>query len=183
MEELLPVPFYFLRHGATDWNVGGLSQGRTNVPLNAAGIAQGQAAARLLKGHGIRAIVVSTLHRAQQTAALVGEALGIEPTSDEGLQEASFGSQEGQPMGSWYDEWVAGSYTPEGAETFAALRSRVVPALDRALRLPGPVLVIAHGAMFRAVRAAMGLSALVRTDNGVPLHCEPGSPWVLTPVE
>ena len=183
MEQLSPVPFYFLRHGETDWNARGLSQGRTDVALNAAGIAQGQAAARLLKGHGIRAIVVSTLHRARQTASLVGEVLGIEPTSDEGLQEASFGSQEGQKMGPWYNDWVAGTYTPEGAETFAALRSRVVPALDRALLKPGPVLVVAHGAMFRAVRAAMGLSALVRTDNGVPLRCEPGSPWVLTPVE
>ena len=45
------------------------------------------------------------------------------------------------------------------------------------------MLVVAHGAMFRAVRAAMGLSALVRTQNGVPLRCTPGTPWRLEPVQ
>jgi hypothetical protein len=28
----------------------------------------------------------------------------------------------------------------------------------------------------------MGLSALVRTENGVPLLCTPGEPWQLTPI-
>ncbi len=183
MEQLSPVGFYFLRHGETDWNAQGLSQGRVDVALNAAGIAQGKAAAERLAGHGIRSIVASTMGRAQQTASLVGAVLGLEQTSDEGLQETSFGSQEGKPMGPWYDDWVAGAYTPEAGETFAALQSRVVPAINRALLRPGPVLIVAHGAMFRAVRASMGLSPLVRAENGVPLLCEPGSPWVLTPVE
>ncbi len=82
-------------------------------------------------------------------------------------------------MGPWYDDWVAGTYTPAGGESFEALRARVVPAVNRALALPGPVLIVAHGGMFRAVRAAMGLSALVRTENGVPLWCVPGEVWVL----
>jgi hypothetical protein len=36
--------------------------------------------------------------------------------------------------------------------------------------------------MFRAVRAAMGLSPRVRTENGVPLFCVPGDPWSLEEV-
>ena len=180
MEQLSPIRFCFLRHGETDWNARGLSQGRVEVALNAAGIAQGKAAAQRLAGQGIRSIVASTLGRAQQTAALVSAVLGIEPSSDAGLQETSFGAQEGLPMGPWYDDWVAGTYTPEGGETFAALRSRVVPAINRALLQPGPVLIVAHGAMFRAVRSAMGLSPRVRAENGVPQWCEPGTPWVLT---
>ena len=183
MERLCPTAFFFLRHGETDWNAQGLTQGRTDVALNAAGIAQAQAAALRLSGRGIRSIVVSTLGRARHTAALVGAVLGIEPSSDDALVEASFGAQEGRQMGPWYDSWVSGHDTPEGGEAFCDLQSRVVPAVNRALLLPGPVLIVGHGAMFRAVRAAMGLSALVRTDNGVPLYCRPGDPWELTAVD
>jgi len=37
---LEPVPFWFLRHGETDWNAQGISQGNVDIPLNAVGIAQ-----------------------------------------------------------------------------------------------------------------------------------------------
>ena len=174
--------FFFLRHGETEWNASGRSQGRTDIPLNATGIAQAHAAAALLANHGIRHIVASTLGRAQQTAAIVGTALRIPVTTDAALQEASFGAQEGHPMGSWYDDWVAGAYIPPGGESFADLQARIVPAINRALANPAPVLIVAHGAMFRAARAAMGLSALIRTENGVPLKCTPGKPWTLQEV-
>ncbi len=174
--------FIFLRHGETDWNTQGLSQGRTEVPLNARGVAQAHAAAGLLAHRGIRAIVASPLGRAQRTAAIVGAALGVPVATQTDLQEASFGDQEGRPIATWYDDWVAGGYTPEGGESFAALQARVIPAVNRALAGERLVLIVAHGAMFRAVRAAMGLSALVRTENGVPLRCVPAEPWRLEPV-
>ena len=180
MTELAQVPFWFLRHGETDWNVQGLSQGRTDIPLNAAGQAQARAAAARLQGQGIRTIVSSTLGRARETAAIVGAALGLPFSTDPDLQETFFGAQEGKKMGAWYDEWVEDRYTPAGGETFAALRIRVVVGLNRALALPGPVLVIAHGAMFRAARAEMGLSPHTRTENGIPIFCTPGSPWTFS---
>ena len=51
----------------------------------------------------------------------------------------------------------------------------------RALARPAPVLVVAHGALFRALRAEMGLEPNVRTPNAMPFWCEPGSPWALVP--
>ena len=179
---LSPRPFFFLRHGETDWNAAGRTQGRTDVPLNARGIAQAEHAAGLLVGHDIIRIVCSTLGRAQHTARIVGAALGLPFTCDADLQEASFGVQEGKPMGTWYDDWVTGETTPDSAESFAAVTTRVVPAINRAVNAPGLALAVGHGAMFRAVRTAMGLSALVRTENGVPLRCDPGAPWQVTPV-
>ena len=184
MAELAPIPFLFLRHGETDWNAQGLSQGRTDVPLNAAGLAQAHQAAARMAGSGATRIVCSTLDRARVTAAIVSQALHLDLVADPDLREARFGEQEGRKMGPWYDDWVAGAYTPEGGEAFADLCSRVAGAVGRAQAGPGLVLIVAHGAFFRAARALMGLSPLVRTDNGIPLRCDPpaegGAAWRLT---
>jgi probable phosphoglycerate mutase len=153
-----------------------------DIPLNAVGLAQARAAAPLLRNRGIASIVASPLSRARVTAEIVAEVLGLPVRLDAGLREAAFGVQEGQKMSNWFAEWVDGIRTPEGAETFAALRTRAVAAVNRALALPPVVLVVAHGAMFRALRAAMGLEVNVRTQNAVPLFCEPtASGWELTP--
>ena len=178
---LAATPFWFLRHGETDWNARGLSQGNVDVPLNDVGVAQAQTAAQLLRHRGITTIVASRLSRARVTAEIAGAALGLEVALDDRLREVSFGAQEGQPMTEWFADWVAGGFNPDGAETFAALRVRAVLGLNAALANPSPVLVVAHGALFRAVRAEMGLEPNVRTPNAMPLFCEPGMPWTLTP--
>jgi probable phosphoglycerate mutase len=173
--------FWFLRHGETDWNAQGLSQGNIDIPLNATGIAQAHSAAALLKGRGIAAIVSSPLSRARDTADAVSAVLGLGVAVQDDLREVSFGDHEGTPMaGSWFNEWIAGAFTPQGGESFAALRGRARTAFTRALSYPPPVLVVAHGALFRALRAEMGLPPDVRTPNALPLFCEPGSPWTLT---
>ena len=171
--------FVFLRHGETDWNTQGLTQGRTDIPLNANGRAQAEAAAGRLLSTGVIRIVCSTLGRARATADTVSHALNLPVTEDPELREAMFGDQEGKPMGRWYDQWVTNTYTPPGGETFVNLQARIIPAINRAITPPGLTLVVGHGAMFRAVRAAMGLSPAVRTDNGIPLRCIPDTPWEL----
>jgi broad specificity phosphatase PhoE len=181
-EQLTQIPFFFLRHGETDWNAQGLSQGQVEIPLNANGREQARLSGEKLAGHGIASIVCSPLGRAQETAHIVAGILNLSFSTEADLREANFGDQEGKLMGPWYDEWVENRYTPTNGETFLALRTRVVSALNHATTQPAPVLIIAHGAMFRAARAAMGLSARVRTENGVPLFCVPGEPWELEPV-
>lgn len=179
---LTPRPFWFLRHGETDWNAQGLSQGNVDIPLNPNGIAQARAAAETLRGLGIASIVASPLSRARVTAEHAAAALGLPVQVDPQLREVSFGVQEGQPMSDWFDDWIFGRLTPDGAEPFAALRARAVAAINRALDLPAPALVVAHGALFRALRAEMGLPPAVRLPNAVPVWCEPGEPaWTLTP--
>jgi broad specificity phosphatase PhoE len=182
-----PVPFWFLRHGETDWNAQGLSQGHTDIPLNAVGLAQAKRAARTLGGCGIATIVSSPLSRARVTAEIAAEALGLAVAAfDADLREVNFGVQEGEPMGDWYDDWIAGTYTPERAEPFATLLARAVAAVNRAVERPAPVLVVAHGALFRALRLAFGHEPNVRTPNALPIHCEPpaggGDVWALAPV-
>ncbi len=177
--------FWFLRHGETDWNARNLSQGSVDIPLNRVGQAQAVTAAELLRHRGIRSIVSSPLSRAHDTARAAAAVIGAPIEIDPDLREVSFGVQEGQPMAQWFADWVAGAFTPEGAESFHALRLRASTALARALALESPVLVVAHGALFRALRAGMNLEPNIRTPNAVPLFCEPGatpsSPWTLSP--
>ncbi len=197
---LAPRPFWYLRHGETDWNARGLSQGRSDIPLNETGIGQAERAALVMAAHWadhapIARIVSSPLVRAHRTAQIVAETLAARDgvtlpiATDPGLQEVCFGVQEGQPMGDWYDSWIAGDYVPDGAEPFQELVSRAVAAVDRATADTGPdasVLIVCHGAMFRALRMAMGLPANVRLPNAAPLWLAPGTPdplpWSLTEV-
>lgn len=182
---LVQRAFWYLRHGETDWNAKGLSQGNVDIPLNPTGQAQAVAAAALLRGRGIRSILASPLSRAHDTALAAASVVGRDVLLDEELKENSFGVQEGQPMAQWFDDWVAGVFTPDGAEPFLDLRARAVRAINRALAHESPVLVVAHGALFRAIRAEMNLPANVRTPNAVPIFCEPGrtqsDPWTLIP--
>jgi broad specificity phosphatase PhoE len=183
---LSPIAFWFLRHGETDWNAQGISQGNVDIPLNAVGVAQARAAAEKLRNRGIATIVASPLSRARVTAEFAGEALGLPVALDPDLREVSFGVQEGQGMSGWFADWVSGAFTPEGAETFVALRRRAVAAANRAIEQPPAVLVVAHGALFRSLRAAMGIEPNMRTQNAVPIFCEPPCPnatsWTLKPV-
>jgi broad specificity phosphatase PhoE len=87
-------------------------------------------------------------------------------------------------MGDWYDDWIADAFTPAGGESFAALRARAVRAINRATALPGPVLIVAHGALWRAFRYEAGLPANVRTPNALPLFAQPGAGgWTLDALE
>ncbi len=194
---LAPRRFWYLRHGETDWNARGLSQGRSDIALNANGLAQAARAAGVLAARAdgfapITGIVSSPLIRALHTAQTVEAAMvrtGHSPLPivvDPALQEVCFGVQEGQPMGDWYDSWIAGDYTPEGAEPFDELMARAAAAVNRATESTATVLIVCHGAMFRALRAVMHLPANVRLPNAVPLWLEPGAseqaPWSLTEV-
>ena len=188
MTPLNPVPFWFLRHGETDWNAQGLSQGTTDIPLNKVGVEQARRAAlTFAAGIKVSSIVASPLVRARVTAEHTATALGLPFSIDAGLREVEFGEQEGLPMGDWYDSWIEGSYTPKGAESFAQLYERAVAAVNRATALPAPVLVVAHGALFRALRLAFGHKPNVRTPNALPIRGEPPTDgsgvWVVTPAE
>jgi probable phosphoglycerate mutase len=177
------VPFWYLRHGETDWNRQGLSQGNIDIPLNELGLVQAREAAVRLRDRGITSIVASPLSRARVTAEIVGEALGVAVTIEPDLREVSWGVHEGKPLDEWFHTWISGHATPEGAESFDTLRRRSVAGLNRAVGQPPAVLVVAHGGVFRAIRSAMKVDMSGRTRNCVPIWCEPprvpGEDWIL----
>lgn len=196
MPTIIAKPYWYLRHGETDWNRRGLSQGSTDVPLNETGLAQAQRAGRGLAalfaqgGSPFDVIVSSPLSRALVTAEFARDAIrgiggtALEILTDDDLREVSFGVREGQPMGDWYDPWIEEGYTPQGGESFAALRARAVRAVNRALSAGKRPLFVAHGALFRGMRAGMGLEINVRLPNAVPLHVAPEEGgWEIRPMD
>jgi len=175
---LPPVPFWFLRHGQTDYNAAGLSQGALDISLNDTGREQAQRAAPLLIGQGIVEIVTSPMRRTMETTAIVNAGLHLPVHVEPDLREVVFGGMEGKPLLPWFPEWMEGRMTPPGAESFADLRTRAAGAMARVLARPGPVLVVAHGGIFRALRDLMGLPKEGLTQNAVPLFCRPsGAGW------
>lgn len=170
------VPFIFLRHGETSWNALGLAQGRTDVSLSEKGHLQAIRAATYLAGVQISRIVSSPLSRAFNTATTVGKNINLDVEIDPDLQEANFGIEEGKHGLSWYSDWMNGSFTPDGGESFADLALRATRAVNRATSEPssaGFVLIVGHGAWFRALRYAMGIEPNIRPPNGMPTMCSP----------
>lgn len=176
------TPFWFLRHGETDYNAAGLSQGALDISLNATGRAQAQQAGPALAGQGITAIISSPMQRTVETTAIVNDFLRLPVQYEPGLREVIFGGMEGKPLLPWFPHWLEGTYTPPNAESFAQVLARVQLAMHRTLTQPGPLLIIAHGGVFRALRDLMGLPKQGLTPNAVPLHCAPtDTGWVVTP--
>jgi len=171
--DLPGTPFWFLRHGETDYNKAGLSQGALDISLNDTGRAQAALAAPILANRGITAIVSSPMLRTRETTDIVNATLNLPVTYEPDLKEVVFGGMEGKPLSPWFHDWMAGTYTPEGAETFAALTIRIDAVMRRLLEQPGPLLIVAHGGVFRAIRRIFGMAAEGLTPNAQPLYCEP----------
>jgi probable phosphoglycerate mutase len=167
------APFFFLRHGETDWNREHRLQGNIDVPLNATGLAQAEAAAARFAGAGVVSIVASPLSRARRTAEIAAAAIGLPVEFEPDLAECRLGVREGTPDDGFLDRWRAGRESPEGGESFAAFCARAQAGIVRALARPGPVLIVAHGGVFAALRAGIGLAPTTHVGNAVPLRIEP----------
>ena len=179
------LPFYFIRHGQTDWNVDGRGMGQKDIPLNEVGLAQARAASAVLQGKPIKLICHSPLARARRTAEILNETLRLPMLEIAELAECGWGVREGQPKGAWVDEWMQGT-TPVGAEDFQAFLARALAGINRALTQPGPVLIVSHGGVYWAVQKYGRLGAFSALSNCVPLLHQPpiveGEPWSAEPL-
>src|SRR5512143_1899904 len=88
------TPLVLLRHAPTDWNARGIIQGRTDVPLDAAGrtVAQGWRVPTAFAGFDW---LSSPLVRAVETARLLS---GGEPAIEPRLIETDWGDWEGDSL-------------------------------------------------------------------------------------
>jgi broad specificity phosphatase PhoE len=153
------------RHGETADNTAHLIIGHRNPPLSDAGRRQAMALAGAARDAGIAALWCSPLQRARQTAALVGELVGLEPTVLAGLIESDRGNWEGERIDSiarhspdLYKAFVAADpgFAFPGGESIHAQVARTCEALDIVARGPAPGLAVAHAGTIRAALIALG---------------------------
>lgn len=144
-----------LRHGATEWSIGGRHTGRTDKPLLAHGVRQAEAAGALLREVGLDGfalVLTSPLRRAAETCSRAGFAGEVEPD----LMEWDYGAYEGlttdeirqrRPGWSLWEDGV-----PEG-ETLADVGRRADRVLARVRGVRGDTLCVAHGHLLRVLAA------------------------------
>src|SRR5690349_17795607 len=93
---------YLVRHGQTGMNnatdtSADRIRGWLDVPLTQVGREEAAGAAEELSRVGVEAIECSDLSRAQETADIIGEAVGVTPRPTEKLRPWDLGDLTGQP--------------------------------------------------------------------------------------
>jgi 2,3-bisphosphoglycerate-dependent phosphoglycerate mutase len=181
-----------VRHGQSLWNHENRFTGFVDVPLTEQGRDEARLAAKALQGLKFDVAYTSVLTRAQETLAIILEALGqrIPIIRDAALNERHYGDLQGlnkadaaKEFGEAQVKLWRRSYDipPPNGESLAMTAKRVLPFYDRAiagdLRLGKHVLVVAHGNSNRSL--VMKLDALtgeqvvgLELATGVPLVYE-----------
>jgi broad specificity phosphatase PhoE len=166
---------YYVRHGETDWNVGGRLQGRRDIPLNARGRAQAIHCGEILRDLFARDnrdpaeldYVSSPLGRARVTMELARAALGL-PADGYGIEqrlaEISFGEWEGFTITQLHtrdplriaqrehDKW---HFLPPGGESYELMSQRICEWYEGLTR---DTVAAAHGGTARGLIAILGIA-------------------------
>ncbi|MFZ2527103.1 MAG: histidine phosphatase family protein [Rhodococcus sp. (in: high G+C Gram-positive bacteria)] len=169
-----------VRHGRTDWNLRGRLQGSADIPLDDVGRAQARAAARSLDGHEWDIVVTSPLARAVETGRIIAAHLKIVVSEQvPELAERSYGVAEGLTRADAERRWPGGSFP--GLEPLGAVAMRGVHALRSvvAAHPGGRVVVVAHGALIRAVLGELTGGPVPRIVNGALSELEWAGRWTV----
>ncbi len=166
-------PFYFLRHGETDWNLARRLQGQTDIPLNENGKAQAIAVGQRVAELDIAKIYVSPLSRAYETAELASADNQAVIEVVEQLQEVTIGERDGHLVGDWFDQWKAGEIEVPGAEKWLDFRVRIVAGINTALEDDGTALIVSHGGVYGSLTEAINIAPEVHIGNCMLLHLVP----------
>jgi broad specificity phosphatase PhoE len=149
---------HLARHGQTAYNCEGRFQGHLPVRLDETGRAQAAALAELAARRTWASLWCSPLVRAQETAALVAQRIGLDARIDARFAETH--------TGDWTDRSFA-EVRAEDPDGFASFQ-----ATDPAFRFPGGESYAEH-----LTRVADGLRAVRATPGALPalVICHGGS--------
>ena len=148
------------RHGQSEWNALGRWQGQADPPLTDLGRRQAHEAARSLGS--VDGIWASDLQRAAETAAIIGDDMGVGPVVvDADLRERDAGEWTGltrAEIEQRYPGYLPDGRRPASWESDEQLVARAQRALRRiADAIPGgDVLVITHAGVVFAVERHLG---------------------------
>ena len=176
-----------LRHGQTDYNVGGRMQGHIDSVLTTLGHEQAAQAAPVLAALGPARVVSSDLQRAVDTAEVVGAACGLAVKLDARLRETHLGEWQGRTVDEIERDYPGAiatwrsdpTWAPPGGESRVAVFERarpVVDELDAEFAEPEAdsttVLLVAHGGLIAGtVTGLLGLPTEVWPSFGGLGNC------------
>lgn len=182
-----------VRHGESIWNTERRIQGHACAGLAERGFSQARAAAEALAVVDRDArVVTSDLLRAEQTAAVIAQVLGVDLERDPAVRERSFGRWEGRTKDEIAaddpDVWrrwsrgddVVGEVGGESSAVFARRVEEALASLWDRTEDGATTIVVTHGGTIwhgthRVLRASPGtfggvdnasLTALVRSGRG-----------------
>lgn len=149
------VTLLFVRHGETALNAARVMQPAA-TPLSPRGLAQAQAVAARLALVRPVAVLSSDLPRALQTAQAIAAAAGGLPVQTSALlHERNFGDLRGRRHDSIGYDPLLMTEAPPGGESMADFLHRVAQAfalaVERRAQLAGPLVVVSHGLVIRAL--------------------------------
>jgi probable phosphoglycerate mutase len=125
---------YIARHGQTNWNILGKTQGHGNSDLTDKGKEQAKQLAYALKEYPIDMIFTSDLGRAIETAQIIGDEIDVKVQETNALREMGFGEWEGllideikSNYASVYTTWRNEPHLAQipGGETLHLIKDRV----------------------------------------------------------
>ena len=157
MSSANPTPLVAIRHAPTEWNQARRLQGRTDVPLGAAG----ETAARLWRPDPAWAeyrVLASPLRRAQRTAQLLfpDRPIALDPR----LMEMNFGGWEGKSLAdlraepgtdAGERESLGLDFSAPGGESPRDVQARIRPLLGEIAKAGRPTIIVTHKAVLRAL--------------------------------
>lgn len=163
------MELYIIRHGQTVWNRERKLQGSTDIELTEEGKRLARVTGENLCGLTFDQVFASPLKRAKLTAELIHMGKEVKIETDERLREVSFGEFEGLNVDEMLNNEECGFYhffdRPElyqPAEHGEKLEDVILRGKDfleeKILPLEGKaqrVMIVAHGAMNKALLAAM----------------------------
>lgn len=171
----------------------------SDVDLSEHGRLQAAAAAEWFRELRPTAVVSSAMRRAVETAKVIAARCEVPHHFEEKLHERRVGVLGGtsyaQAHGPWAEterHWAAGEchFTTEGAESYAELADRLVPAFHRAIESHenGRIVVVAHGIVCKILLLSLlneqGPRKWVELGNCLNLSVselsrQAGGPWLV----
>lgn len=145
---------WLIRHGETEWTLGGQHTGRTDIPLTPVGRRQAEALGRHLAARSFALVLTSPLGRVRETCRLAGYGSLAQITDD--LREWDYGLYEGRTTAAIRavePGWSVWTSPIPGGESIEEVGGRARRIIDRALVAGGEVALFGHGHILRILAA------------------------------
>ena len=145
---------FAIRHGETEWSLGGQHTGTTDIPLTDKGRPLAERMRPALAREAFALVLSSPMQRSRETCALTG--LGDKAVIDADLAEWNYGQYEGLTPRQIHERrpgWLIFRDGCPGGESPEQVGVRVDRVIERARAAQGDVALFAHGHVLRVLAA------------------------------